>query len=135
MAPLNGSPWTEQDQQEVRPYAVTGGRTRSRHAMRMASLLAAGDTPPPHPLPPEADQALRLCRGGQRSVAEIAATIGQPIQVTKVILSDLIDCGALIIAVPDPATCDPAADPDTSTQLLEALLAGLQTHPHLSGTS
>ena len=133
--PDAGPAWTEQDEQEVRPYAVTGGRTRPRHAMRLASLLEAGDTPAPHPLTPEADQALRLCSGGQRSVAEIAATIGQPVQVTKIILSDLIDCGALILAVPHTASCDPSADPDTGAQLLEALLAGLQTHPHLSGAA
>ncbi|MBA9002827.1 DUF742 domain-containing protein [Thermomonospora cellulosilytica] len=128
MAHLDDPAWVVQDEHDVRPYVVTGGRTRPRHAMRLVSLLAAGDALPAEPLAPEAEQALRLCRGGQRSVAEIAATIGQPAQVTKIILSDLIDCGALIIAVPDTASGDPASDPDNGTQLLESLLAGLHTH-------
>jgi Protein of unknown function (DUF742) len=53
----------------------------------------------------------------QRSVAEIAATLQQPVQVTKIVLSDLIDSGALIIAVPDTSS-----DP-TDVHLLEAVLA------------
>ncbi|MFF5264640.1 DUF742 domain-containing protein [Actinomadura viridis] len=105
--------------EQVRPYALTGGRTRPRHAMRMESLLEIGGIPAPTGLPPEADHAVALCRAGRCSVAEIAARLGQPVQVTKIILSDLIDSGALALAVPGTTSGD-------RVQLLEAVLAGLQ---------
>jgi hypothetical protein len=113
--------WTDQDEEEVRPYAVTGGRTHPRHTMRLVSLLAAGRIKPSAALTPEAECALGLCRAAQRSVAEIASHLGQPVQVTKVVLSDLIDSGVLVMAVPDTPS-EPHKDP----QLLEAVLAGLQ---------
>ncbi|MFE2426947.1 DUF742 domain-containing protein [Streptomyces sp. NPDC059373] len=121
MAAFEQGAWSDEDEQDVRPYSITGGRTRPRHTMRLVSLLAAGRTPPPGGLGPEAEQAFALCRRERRSVAEIAATLQQPVQVTKIVLSDLIDSGALIIAVPDTVS-DPADNP----QLLEAVLAGLR---------
>jgi hypothetical protein len=65
-------------------------------------------------------QALELCHEGPRSVAEVAAKIRQPAQITKILLSDLLDAGALSITVP-AFTADPK-DP----RLLEAILAGLR---------
>jgi hypothetical protein len=118
MAGVIGSAWSDQDEQEVRPYAVTGGRTRPRHTLRLVSLLRAGRSSPPEVLAPEARAALELCRGELRSVAEIAGLLRQPVQVTKVILSDLIDSGALVLAVPDTTS--------NTVQLMEAVLAGLR---------
>lgn len=86
-------------------------------------MLRAGRVSPDEPSP-EAKQVLQLCRAGPRSVAEIAATLGLPVQVTKIILSDLIDCGALSFVVPTITSGDPASDP----QLLEAVLAGLRAY-------
>lgn len=117
MGAFETAPWSDEDTQDVRPYAVTGGRTEPRHQMRLASLLrarrgaAAGATP-------EAEQILGLCRQGARSVAEIAGTIRQPVLITKVLLSDLIDSGGVVMAVPT------AERPSRET--LEALLAGMQ---------
>ena len=52
----SGSPaWADEDEQDVRPYAVTGGRTRPRHTMRLVSLLVAGHALPPGALVPEAE--------------------------------------------------------------------------------
>ncbi|WP_410050057.1 DUF742 domain-containing protein [Actinomadura sp. CNU-125] len=75
---------------------------------------------------PEAAHALELCRAQSRSVAEIAAAIEQPVLVTKTLLSDLIDAGAVIIEMP-------AVRPDLGTgrpspHLLRALLEGLEAH-------
>lgn len=111
--------WSDQDEQDERPYALTGGRTRPRHSMRLDTLLMAQRGSPPERLGPEAKAAIALCQREQRAVAEIAAVLKQPAQVTKIILSDLIDAGALIVAVPD--TIDPR-----SPQLLEALLGGIR---------
>lgn len=119
MERARGPAWAEDDVQEVRPYAVTGGRTRPRHAMRLVSLLAPGSRPPAGRLPPEAEQALALCRREPRSVAEIAAHLRLPVQVTKVVLSDLLEAGVLVMAVSDTS-----ADPDA--HVLEKVLVGLR---------
>ncbi|MFJ9420012.1 DUF742 domain-containing protein [Streptomyces sp. NPDC101227] len=123
MAGFNGPAWTDEEEQDVRPYAVTGGRTKPRHTMRLESLLAAGPTASAGDLGPEASQAVALCRSGPRSVAELAAVLRQPVQVTRVVLSDLIDSGALRLAISD--TSSNPHDP----QLLEALLARLERLP------
>ncbi|WP_021596581.1 DUF742 domain-containing protein [Actinomadura welshii] len=107
-------------EEEVRPYAITGGRTRPQHSMRLVTLLEAADVARARGLAPEAVQAVGLCKAQPCSVAEIAARIGLPIQVAKIILSDLIDCGALVMALPAPGTAD-------RLQLLEALRSGLET--------
>jgi hypothetical protein len=111
--------WSDEAEQDVRPYAVTGGRTKPRHSMRLVTLLAASRAAPPGNLAPEATRAVTLCRGEQRSVAELAALIRQPVQVTKIILSDLIDAGALRISAVPSTPADPA-------QIVEAVLAGLR---------
>lgn len=120
MANATDPVWATEDEQDVRPYAVTGGRTEPRYTLRLASQLAAGGTAPPASLVPEAHAAFAVCRDVPRSVAEIAATLRLPALVTKIVLSDLIGCGALVLPVPAGARPD---DP----QLLEAVLAGLHT--------
>ncbi|MFI6286146.1 DUF742 domain-containing protein [Streptomyces sp. NPDC051018] len=104
---------------EVRPYGLTGGRTSPRLPLRPESLLQTGTRTPPGALAPEHQQAVRLCRDGGTSVAEIAAGLGLPLQVTKIIASDLIACGAL--DMPTPAVAD-----GRNPQLLEAILVHLE---------
>jgi hypothetical protein len=70
-------------------------------------------------LEPDHMQVLGLCLQ-PASVAEIAARLRLPAAVTKVLLSDLADCGAVRAAGPSPATQVP------SRVLLERLLDGLQ---------
>ena len=84
---MDGIPWVDEDEQEVRPYALTGGRTRPTNEMSLSSLLKARAAAPGGYLSPEQAQALALCRGEPRSVAEVAATLRQPMQVTKILLS------------------------------------------------
>jgi hypothetical protein len=122
MAALDGTPWVDDEEHEVRPYALTGGRTRPTNEMSLSSLLKARRTAPSGYLSPEQATALELCRGEPRSVAEVAATLQQPVQVTKILLSDLLDAGALIMAMPT-RMADPK-DPN----LLEAVLEGLRTY-------
>ncbi|WP_330175252.1 DUF742 domain-containing protein [Streptomyces sp. NBC_01498] len=122
MSALDGTPWVDDDEHELRPYALTGGRTRPTNEMSLSSLLKARATAPEGYLSPEAAHCLALCRGEARSVAEVAATLGQPVQVAKILLSDLLDAGALIMAMPT-RTADPK-DPN----LLEAVLEGLRTY-------
>jgi hypothetical protein len=103
----------------VRPYALTGGRTRSRReypyeALVVTSYLGeqiyAGDTP-------EAQAICTLCRES-RSVAEVAAHIGVPIGVARVLIGDLVDEGLVLI--------HERADEAPDAALLERVLSGLR---------
>jgi hypothetical protein len=103
----------------VRPYTVINGRTRPTTALDLLSqVMATGATPLGY-LGPEHATALDLCRVPV-SVAEVAAHLKLPAAVTKVLLSDLVDCGALTTKPPvfhhNP----------TDRSLLEAVLDGLR---------
>jgi hypothetical protein len=103
----------------IRPYAVTNGRTSPSLRLDLMSMVVATGTGPHGPLEPDHLQALGLCLRPV-SVAEVAARLRLPAAVTKVLLSDLVDCGAVRAAPPQPAS-------DTSNRvLLERLLDGLQ---------
>ncbi|MEU2075392.1 MULTISPECIES: DUF742 domain-containing protein [unclassified Streptomyces] len=103
----------------IRPYAVSGGRTRPTIALDLLSLVSATGSSPQASLGPEHSLALGLC-DGPTSVAEIAAHLRLPAVVTKVLLSDLLDCGALTAR--DPRFHDHPTD----RSLLEAVLDGLR---------
>lgn len=102
-----------------RPYTVTGGRTKpSTHLDLMSLVRATGrGQVAPERLGREHAQALRLCRA-PTSVAEVAAHLRQPVMVTKVLLSDLIESGALTARF--PAMFDPP-DPTQLKALVDAL--------------
>jgi hypothetical protein len=103
----------------VRPYAVTGGRTAGSQRLDLMSMVVATGGGSHSTLEPDHLQALALCLR-PASVAEVAARLRLPAVVTKVLLSDLADCGAVRATPPRPAsdTSDPV--------LLERLLDGLR---------
>ncbi|MED7826459.1 DUF742 domain-containing protein [Streptomyces chiangmaiensis] len=103
----------------VRPYTVSDGRTRPTTALDLVSQVMATGVVPLGYLGPEYSEALDLCRAPV-SVAELAAHLKLPAAVTKVLLSDLVDCGAL--------TTKPPAfrHSPTDRSLLEAVLDGLR---------
>jgi Protein of unknown function (DUF742) len=103
----------------VRPYAVTNGRTSPSLNLDLMSMVVATGTGITSVLEPDHVYVLGLCER-PASVAEIAARIRLPAVVTKVLLSDLVDCGAVRTAAPRTAT--DASD----LNLLEKLLDGLQ---------
>ena len=105
----------------VRPYAVTNGRTSPTMQLDLLTMIVA--TGPgsgsSRTLEPDHLHVLGLCRFPM-SVAEIAARLRLPAVVTKVLLSDLVDCGVVRLASPRPA-----ADETSNQSLLERLLDGL----------
>ncbi|GGX86658.1 DUF742 domain-containing protein [Streptomyces minutiscleroticus] len=120
MAAAGDGPWLDDAAGRlVRPYTVSNGRTRPTLTMNLLSQVMSTGAAPRGYLGPEHNQALDLCRGPV-SVAEIAAHLGLPAVVTKVLLSDLVDCGALTTKFPafhhNP----------TDRSLLEAVLDGLR---------
>jgi uncharacterized protein DUF742 len=105
----------------VRPYTATYGRTQPSTSLDLMSLVKATGhgLVSPDRLGYEHAQTLRLCRA-PIAVAEVAAHLHQPANVAKVLLSDLIDVGAVITKAPEP---DAYTD---NPEILEALLVGLR---------
>ncbi|MFI9154980.1 DUF742 domain-containing protein [Streptomyces sp. NPDC053367] len=120
MAAAGDGPWLDEAAGRlVRPFTISNGRTRPTHAFDlMSQVMATGVTPLGHPVPEHA-LALDLCRA-PISVAEVAAHLKLPAAVTKVLLSDLVDCGALTTKPPE------FHHNRTDRALLEAVLDGLR---------
>jgi hypothetical protein len=118
--PAGDDAWLDGDSGRlVRPYAVTNGRTTATLRLDLLSMVVATGNGAHSTLEPDHRQALALCLR-PASVAEIAARLRLPAAVAKVLLADLVDCGAVRAAPPQSGT-------DTSNRvLLERLLDGLQ---------
>ncbi|MDQ6874864.1 MAG: DUF742 domain-containing protein [Actinomycetota bacterium] len=104
----------------VRPYAITGGRTRSRHSFPLEALVLTtvqGEQSTLAPTP-EARTICELCRS-VRSVAEVGALVGVPLGVARVLIGDLMEHGLVMVS----ETVDDSG-PDTG--LLEKVLSGLR---------
>jgi hypothetical protein len=115
--------WSDSSLRDVRPYALTGGRTRSQHPLQLTTcLITRPSAYPAAVLSPESEALLLHCSGSPLSVAELAARLHQPVQVVKVLVGDLLDCDALELANPSGSAGD-----TVETALLEALLHGLRT--------
>ncbi|MHB9857753.1 DUF742 domain-containing protein [Streptomyces sp. YIM S03343] len=120
MTAAGDTPWLDDAAGRlVRPFTVSNGRTRPTVELDlMSQVMATGATPFGY-LGPEHALALDLCLAPV-SVAEIAAHLKLPAVVTKVLLSDLVDCGTL-------TTRSPAHHHNpTDRSLLEAVLDGLR---------
>lgn len=113
-------PWLDGDAGRlVRPYTVSNGRTRPTIMLDLLSMVIATGRVSQTQLDQDHGQALALCNH-PTPVAEVAARLRLPAAVTKVLLSDLVDCGAVTTRAPHPV-----ADP-TDRHVLEAVLHGLQ---------
>ncbi|OLF05040.1 hypothetical protein BLA60_38045 [Actinophytocola xinjiangensis] len=103
----------------VRPYAVTGGRTRAdTHGLDLITLVVAVREPAGD-LEPESLRILRVCQAPM-SVVEVAAHVNLPLQVVKVLLSDLITQNLMIYRSAGPSAEAP------SPQILQAVLDGIR---------
>ncbi|CAL9439030.1 DUF742 domain-containing protein [Streptomyces sp. Tu 3180] len=117
----------------VRPYSLTGGRTRFGHVLLVetfvgstAALEAAEErreltSGGLSAIMPEMRAIVELCRR-MRTVAEIAALLKMPLGVVRVLLSDLADQGK--IRVYGTGTGHGTGRPDRA--LLERVLSGLR---------
>ncbi|MCK7622705.1 DUF742 domain-containing protein [Streptomyces sp. RS10V-4] len=107
----------------VRPYTVSKGRTRPTAHFDLMTLVRATGRRPAGLQGPDYDRVLGLC-DGPVPVAEVAAHTRLPAAVTKVLLADLVACGALTARAPAAVAAGPA--PRTDRDLLEAVLHGLR---------
>ncbi|MBE1600225.1 MULTISPECIES: DUF742 domain-containing protein [Streptomyces] len=123
----------------VRPYSLTGGRTRFGHVLLVETFVAVLEAPAERrELPggtahmlssgggsthskvmPEMRAIVELCRR-MRTVAEISALLKMPLGVVRVLLSDLADQGKIRVY----GTGHGPGQPDRA--LLERVLSGLR---------
>ncbi|MFB7026475.1 MULTISPECIES: DUF742 domain-containing protein [unclassified Streptomyces] len=123
-----GDRWYDSDAGPlVRPYAMTGGRTRPGPGNVRFDLIAlvVVDDDPPGPaeeslLGPEHRSLLALCRAETQSVAELAADADLPVGVVRVLLGDLLESGFVRVSRPVP----PARLPDE--RILREVIDGLR---------
>ena len=106
----------------VRPYALTGGRTRpvlsSLRVETLVSTTSLGEAAQGM-LAFERQRIVMLCRG-LLSVAEVAAKLGLPLGVVRVLIGDLAAEGLLVVHQP----ASPGDRPDLA--VLERVLFGLR---------
>ncbi len=96
---MNDDPWFDDDAGPlVRPYAVTMGRTHPTRYLEMVTLVVAVPGGPEAPSP-EHRRIVRMCATAL-SVAEVAAGLDLPLGAAKVLISDLIELGALVFIAP-----------------------------------
>ncbi len=104
----------------VRPYSWTGGRTTSDFQLEIETMVSVGEELHSGPIKAEYQDVMALCEG-PRSVAEVAALLGIPLGVAKVLLGDMAERGLLDVH----ATAVIEGDvPDLG--LMERVLSGLR---------
>ena len=110
----------------VRPYAVTGGRTRPRVEIAIEALVET--TPRGRSRTDglahgrEQQYIVTLCDGRLQSLAEISARLQLPLGVARVLVADMAADG--MVAVYEPTSLD--GNDAVGTELLERVLSGLR---------
>jgi len=106
----------------VRPYAMTGGRTRPTHddleIEALVSTTSVGEQTPK--LTVEQRAIAALCHE-LLSIAEVSARLHLPLGVTRVLVGDMADLSLVMVYRPAQAGDRPAR------ALLERVLYGLRT--------
>lgn len=105
----------------VRPYVLTGGRTRTRHQLYVHTLVSAPryDSSAAARLTPESRRLYEQAHQGTCSIAELSAHCGVSLGVTRVLLEDLAAAGRVQIN-------DDAYDSPYDRRLLKRVIDGLR---------
>jgi len=99
---MKGQPGRTSGHEVVRPFVMTGGRTRAeRRDLRVETMLSAIPGASAAGLTAEQTELLRLC---QRpiSIAEASAALGLVLGVTTILAADLVSDGRLEVHQTDP---------------------------------
>ena len=116
----------EEETAVVRPYALTGGRTKARNALELETLISVKDNVAARldagaAVQFEHRSIMEECRT-PRSVAEIAALLRVPIGVARVLISDAADAGLVTVH----KTVSGNDDAEAHLMLMERVLSGLR---------
>ena len=111
----------EQSSSLVRPYAVTGGRTKPSYQLQIEAMVSAShyEARDLSVLSPECQSILGYCRDW-RSVAEISAVLRMPLGVARVLIGDMAMEGLVRVHQADHVHGRP------DLNLLERVLSGLR---------
>ncbi len=102
----------------VRPFVLTGGRTRANDAsLRMETMVQTVDDAPGR-LTFEHATIVESC-WEPRSVAEVAAVVGSPLGVAMVLVGDLVEAGCLEVTHSNPVELEL----ETITRMIERVRA------------
>jgi hypothetical protein len=105
-----------------RLYVVTGGRSRvDESSIDIVSLIVSECDPMPG-MQSEHVKILRTCTN-PKAVVEIAAELGLPVSVVKILLCDLLDTGRITARHPSTA---PAKTRLPDPAVLKQVLVGLE---------
>jgi hypothetical protein len=107
----------------IRPYTMTGGRTRPQHdELELETLVTAtaraAELWPSLSL--EQQSLTSLCQDVV-SIAEVAAQLGMPVNVVRILIGDLADEGLILVHHGEHGQTRP------DVALLERVLYGLRT--------
>ena len=105
-----------------RLYVITAGRSGGADETLDAVTLIVTESEPTPGMQSEHAHILRLCVS-PLSVVEVAAHLGLPLTVVRILLTDLVDTGRVTARHPAPAPSP--ASPLTSPDVLEKVLVAL----------
>ena len=110
------------DQQRVRPYAMTGGRTRPTHdALAIESLVSTTSTVELTPKLTVEQRAIAVLCHDLLSIAEVSAKLHLPLGVVRILVGDMAD--EHLVTVHRPAHAGDRPD----LALLERVLSRLHS--------
>lgn len=104
----------------VRPYYITGGRTRSRNqTISFETIVALSERAPGTERLSDEARAVAMRAAIPHSMAELSALLHLPIGVVWVLAGDLADAGYLEVYAPP-------ADAIDNVELIDSLIEGLR---------
>jgi hypothetical protein len=128
-APGSADLWSDDDDHDaeeftVRPYTVTGGRTRSSGVDLPVEALVEALAEPEVGMTPERRRILELTTTSYLSIAELSAHVHLPVGVVRVVVSDLSHAGKVRV---HGLTMTSAPQPATTISVLESVLNGISS--------
>ncbi|WP_035855272.1 DUF742 domain-containing protein [Cryptosporangium arvum] len=88
------------DDDLVRPFVLTGGRTRPRQeGLRIETQLHATPAALAAPLRFESRRIVELCQA-PKSLADLSAALRAPLAVVRILVADLVADGHLLVDEP-----------------------------------
>jgi hypothetical protein len=110
------------DPQRVRPYAMTGGRTRPTHdALEIETLVSTASTVDLTPKLTVEQRAIAVLCHDLLSIAEVSAKLHLPLGVVRILIGDMADEHLVMVHRPAHASDHP------DLVLLERVLSGLHS--------